>query len=112
MEALRIIGKTFMIGALLVLIYDLINGWLSIAALDIRSLSEWWTSIDAASLSNAKAFLSAHLKSSLVDKLFKLPGFIAVFVPGIFFYLLYRIIFAVKGGKSGGRGGFTYRSRD
>lgn len=112
MELFRMAGKALMIAALLVFLYDAVSGWFVNATFGVRSLAEWWKSVNMASLSNARVFLSAHLGSGRTDKLFDAPAAIIVFLPGLFLYLFYRLIFALKGGRGGGGGGFKYRSRD
>jgi hypothetical protein len=106
MEIFKKLGLILLAPPVCILLYDLIYNWFVKNQFELEKLTFWWKKIWPSSLEPTKSFLSQVMSSTAVNKMFNLPACIVLFGPPLFFYLLYRIIFLLQGGKQGG-----YKSR-
>jgi hypothetical protein len=106
MEFFKKLSLILLAPPVITLFYDLIYGWFVKANFEIRKLKVWWHDMSPDSLTTAKTFLGSVTSPSAAEKFFNWPAPFALAMPALFFYLLYRIIFLIQGGKQGG-----YKSR-
>lgn len=110
MNFLRGFSKFLMIFPTVTFLYDVIDGWFVNNGIKFRSLNEWITLVsDAGTASVARSALQSVLPK-LASDLMGASASIVLLIPPVVLYLLYRFIFALKGGRGGG--GYTYKSRD
>lgn len=109
MGFLRGFSKFLFAFPVIVLVYDLVEGWFVKNRFKIRSFKEWWVWLDKKSYDDTVPALRGMM--SFWDELADWSAPLVLLIPPVTLYLLYRIIFALRGGQ-GGRGGFVYRSRD
>lgn len=109
MSLLRTASKVLMAPPILTLLYDLINGWFVRAEIKIRSFQDWWIFLDKASFEAVKPQMIKILSVKAVELLMKWPAPLTLLIPPVTLYILYRIIFALKGGHGAG---YIYRSHD
>jgi hypothetical protein len=107
MNALRALSKILILIPIVMLAYDAVKGWFVDAHVRIRPLQEWWRWVDAGSLASARPALAKVMDAHHIDSLLQAPGPVVMLIPPVVLYVLYRVIFAVRGERTGG-----YRSRD
>ncbi len=107
-EGLKKLALLLIIPVVVTLCWDLIDGWFVHAIFALDSLDKWWHKVGLSSSSETmvKSLITQVSSSTQAEKIFKAPASFVLAVPPIFFYLLYRIIFLLQGGKQGG-----YKSR-
>ena len=110
MSALRTTSKVLLLPPVAALLYDLVKGWFVDNNVKIRSLEKFWMWFYQKSYDGARPLMEAVLGTNWTQKLMALPAPVALLIPPIICYVIYWIIFTVKGGKSAG--GFTYKSHD
>ena len=108
MTFLRTLSKILMIFPVVTFFYDLIYQWFVKNRFHIRSLKDWWQAVHKESYADGREALRQVFENW--DKIADQPGPLVLLVPPVVLYLLYRIIFAIRGGRGGG--GFTYKSHD
>ena len=106
MESIKKLSLILLAPPICLLFYDLIYNWFVRNLFQLEKLSYWWKKVSPGTLDTAKSYLSHVMSFTAVDKMFNMPASIVLFAPPLFFYLLYRIIFLLQGGKQGG-----YKSR-
>ncbi len=108
MMFLRTLSKIFAFFAVAVALYDVCYFWFIKNKFHIRSLKDFWTEVHKASYTDALP----HLKSvfSNWDKIAGWPTPAVLFAIAVIFYALFRLIFAIRGGRGGD--GFNYKSPD
>ena len=106
METFKKLSLILLAPPICLLLYDLIYNWFVRNLFQLEKLSYWWKKIYPSSLEPTKQFLYHVMSTPSVDKMFNMPAGIILFAPPLFFYLIYRIIFLLQGGKQGG-----YKSR-
>jgi hypothetical protein len=112
MDFFKVASRILLIPPAITLFYDLIYEFFVKNRFAIHPLHEWWIKMSSgSSLSTAKEILAKVSSSALADKYFALPAPVALLIPALVFYVIYRIIFLLQGGKSGGKGGMVYKSR-
>lgn len=111
MDFFKIASRILLIPPVITLFYDLIYEFFVKNRFQIHRLSEWWVKMSPDTLSDGKEVFTKLTSSSLTQKLFDLPAPVALAIPAIIFYVIYRVIFLLQGGKSGGKGGMVYKSR-
>lgn len=109
MDFLRGFSKFLLIFPAITFFYDLINGWFVNNKVEFRSLKVWWQAVSKDTYPAGREFLRGFIESW--DKWADKPAYLILLVPPIVLYVLYRIIFAIRGGQ-GADGGFKYKSRD
>lgn len=109
MSFLRTTSKILMAPPIITLIYDLVNGWFVEATLKVRSFQDWWIFLHKASFESAKPALINLFSVKTVELLMRLPAPVTLLIPPVVLYILYRIIFLLKGGHGAG---YIYRSHD
>jgi hypothetical protein len=109
MEFCKITSRILLIPPAITLSYDFVHGWFVKNVLRLRKLSDWWNDVSPGTLSPVKNFIGGITEPAFATKIFDLPAPVALAIPAVFFYLLYRIIFLLQGGKTGG--GYVYKSR-
>lgn len=104
LEFFQATSKILMIPSACMFIYDLCYFWFVKNTIKMQTTTEWFKKI-APGLYND--FHSLMIKVGPVGaKIEALPGFLVFFAPALTFYLIYRLIFVLQGGKAGG-----YKSR-
>lgn len=108
MMFLRTISKVFAFLAVAVALYDVCYHFFLKNKFHIRPLKDLWTDIHKASYTDALP----HLKSVFAnwDKIAGWPAPAVFLGIAIIFYLLFKLIFAIRGGRGGD--GFNYKSPD
>lgn len=89
-------------------LYDICYHWFIKNKFHIRPFKDLWTDIHKASYTD----MLPHLKSVFAnwEKIAAWPGPVVILIPAVVIYLLFRIIFAIRGGRGGD--GFNYKSPD
>lgn len=105
MEFFQTLSKLLMIPSAILLVWDLIEGWFVKNTLKLRNVKEWGDKISTTGYAHVHNSMHNLLPTNW-DTIEKMPAFLVVFGIGFFFYLLYRLIFLLKGGNTGG-----YKSR-
>lgn len=108
MMFLRGFSKFLLIFPAITFFYDLINGYFVKNKVEFRALKVWWQAIDKESYPAGREFLRGIFDSW--DKWADKPAYLVLLVPPVVLYLLYRILFAIRGGRGGD--GFNYKSPD
>jgi len=108
MMFLRGFSKFLLIFPAITFFYDLINGFFVKNKVEFRSLKIWWQAIDKESYPAGREFLRGVFESW--DKWADKPAYLVLLVPPVVLYLIYRLIFAIRGGRGGD--GFNYKSPD
>lgn len=106
MEFLKKLSLFLLAPPVCLLLFDLVNNWFVHATLEVEKLSYWWKKLSPGTMMQAKSILAMITSTPTAEKIFSMPAPVVLFVPPLFFYLLYRIIFLLQGGKAGG-----YKSR-
>lgn len=106
MEFLKNLSLVLAIPPVVTLLYDLIDNWFVKATFELDKLEVWWKKISPDSMAHGRNIISSMTSPAIAAKLFHMPACFALAIPPLFFYLLYRIIFLLQGGKTGG-----YKSR-
>lgn len=106
MEALRNISRILFVFPVITLIYDLVYFWFVKSTFKIRSLKGWGEWLMPDTYKGLTHFLTSHGAAHGWDKLSALPAPVALGILPLALYLIYRLIFLLQGGKSGG-----YKSR-
>ena len=103
------LAQIFMVPTLWTGGFDLVKGWFVDANVQIRSLDVWWRIFHEPSLVPARNAFRTFLSEPQVNAIFSAPACLDLFILSMVFYLIYRIIFLLNGGKS--TGAMTYKSR-
>ncbi|HYD19512.1 MAG TPA: hypothetical protein VEF76_13635 [Patescibacteria group bacterium] len=104
MEFFQVTGKLLMIPSVVILLYDLCYFWFVRNMIKVQSSYDWVKKIAPGLSAN---FHTLMLKMGPTGaKIETAPAFLVFLAPGLFFYLLYRLVFVLQGGKAGG-----YKSR-
>lgn len=104
MEFFQAASKILMIPSFVMFIYDLCYFWFVKNMVKLQTTKEWINKIAPGLYSD---FHSLMLKIGPTGgKIEALPGCVMFFAPALTFYLIYRLIFVLQGGKAGG-----YKSR-
>lgn len=90
-------------------LYDLIYGWFVQARFELRTLQQWWNALHPGSLDMARDFLSGATSAHFTDKIFSWPACADLAVPPVVLYVLYLLIFRLKGGDGGSN--YKFKSR-
>lgn len=108
MMFLRTLSKLFAFVAVCVALYDTCYHFFIKNKFHVRSLKDFWTDIHKASYSDALP----HLRGVFAhwEKIEAWPAPVVFLAIAAIFYVLYRLIFAARGGRGGG--GFNYKSPD
>jgi hypothetical protein len=110
MRFLRPLSKILILIPIVMLIYDLVKEWFVNARLYVRSLQEWTIWIDPEWLDPLRNAFKAVFSSNAAQAIMDAPAPLVLIVPPIILYLIYRIIFSIRGGHGAGR--ITFRSHD
>lgn len=97
MEGLKKLSQILLVLPVGTLLYDLIYEWFINARVNIRSLQEWWTDLDKGSLDMARDIVTDVISSKASNTFFNLPAPVALLVLPVFFYILYRFIYLLRG---------------
>ena len=108
MGFLRGFSKFLMIFPVITFFYDLINGWFVKNNIEFRSLKVWWQAVHQESFVSGRDMMRGIFDNW--DRIADKPACLILLIPPVGLYLLYRIIFAIRGGRGGD--GFNYKSRD
>lgn len=111
MDFFKIVSRILLIPPVITLSYDLIYGWFVKNHLLIRPLRLWWVDMSPNTIGPFKDFASSMTSLKFVSSVMDTPAPFVLIVPALFFYVLYRLIFLLQGGKTGGGGGMVYKSR-
>ena len=106
MEFFKKLSLILLAPPIILLLYDLVYNWFVKNMFELEKLSYWWKKMSPTTLEPAKSFLTHILSTTAVEKMFNMPAPIVLFGPPLFFYIIYRLIFLLQGGKQGG-----YKSR-
>jgi hypothetical protein len=109
MQFLKSVAIVSFFPPLIMLCYDLVDQFIEHNRFFIRPLQVWWNGWHDTFpkvFDGIKHVLTAVSSTAAVNKLFLLPGPLVLFIIPIFFFVLYRLLFMVSGGKTGG-----YKSR-
>ncbi len=105
---MRGFSKFLMIFPTITFFYDLINGYFVKNKVQFDSLKVWWLAVSKDTYPAGREFLRSIFESW--DKWADKPACLILLIPPVTLYLLYRIIFAIRGGRGGD--GFNYKSPD
>jgi hypothetical protein len=108
MMFLRGLSKVLVIFPVITFLFDLINGFFVKNKVEFRSLKVWWQAISQDSYPAGREFLRGIFENW--DKWADKPACLVLLVPPVVCYVIYRLIFAIRGGRGGG--GFNYKSPD
>lgn len=111
MEIFKKLGILFFVPGVVMLVWDLVEQFFVHNRFMIRTFKEWGNFISPTGYAKLQNGMHVILPSEICGRIADMPAPLVFIVPGIGFYLLYRILFLVFGGKSGGDGGFVYKSR-
>ncbi|MBI1215089.1 MAG: hypothetical protein GC185_04630 [Alphaproteobacteria bacterium] len=111
MMGLRNLSAILFVFPAITLVYDLIYFWFVKSTFRIRKLKEWGDFAMPDTYKAVSGFMHAHGAAHLWDKLSNLPAPVALGILPLTLYIIFRIMFLINGGKSGGSGGFVYKSR-
>lgn len=104
MEFFQATSKILMIPSVVMFFYDLCYFWFVKNMVKLQTTKEWINKLAPGLYSD---FHSLMLKIGPTGaKIETLPGCVIFFIPALTFYLIYRLIFVLQGGKAGG-----YKSR-
>jgi len=92
-------------------VWDLIEQFFVHNTFKIRSFKEWGNFISAAGYMKFQNALHVVFPSNICENIGNYPAPLVFIIPSVICYLLYRIFFAVLGGKGGGGTGVVYKSR-
>ena len=110
MRSFRNFSKLLMLIPLAMLIYDLVDQWFVHNMLYLRTFHEWLMWVDPTWAGIVRPFLAIFVAPNMVEKIMTAPGALVMFIPPFVMYILYRIIFALRGGQTAGT--MTFRSHD
>jgi hypothetical protein len=96
---LRFLSRALMVFPIGTLLYDLVYQWFVKDTFDIRSLKEWGEWLDKDSYAQAAAAIKDVFPQW--DAFAQWPAPATLLIPPVFFYVLYRIWFAARGGSGG-----------
>jgi hypothetical protein len=107
-EGLKKLALILLIPVAVTLVYDLIDGWFVHATFALDNVDKWWkrAGLPGPWEEKLRVLMDQTIGTGRTDKIFKAPAAFVLAVPPMFFYVLYRIIFLLQGGKQGG-----YKSR-
>jgi hypothetical protein len=105
-ELLKKLSLLLLAPPICLLLYELVYNWFVKATFELGKLKFWWNKVSPTTMEPAKHIMAQISSSAAVEKLFNMPASIVLFFPPLFFWLLYRFIFLIQGGKTGG-----YKSR-
>jgi hypothetical protein len=108
MGFLRGLSKFLMIFPVGTFLYDLTYQWFVKNRFMIRSLKEWWQEFSPDTFAAGRETMKGIFANW--DKIADWHAPLVLLIPPAVLYLLYRIIFAIRGGQGGD--GFKYKSRD
>ena len=106
MNFLKVLAQFLVAPPVIMFFYDLITQFVGHNRFLIRPLREWFMAMLPSYMAGTKMFIASVTSSGFVDKMFALPGPLVMLAPPLFFFLIYRLIFILQGGKAGG-----YKSR-
>ena len=108
MMFLRTLSRIFAFLGVAVALYDACYHWFLKNKFHIRPLKDLWTDFHKASYTEALPHLKAVFSNW--DIIAGWPAPVVLLAIAAIFYVLYRLIFAARGGRGGG--GFNYKSPD
>jgi len=111
MDFFKIASRILLIPPTITFFYDLIYEFFVKNRFIIHPLRQWWVKMSPETLDAGKSFFAKLSSTATSEKFFSLPAPVALLIPALIFYVIYRIIFLLQGGKSGGKGGMVYKSR-
>jgi hypothetical protein len=111
MEFFKNLSRILLIPPAITLFYDLIHEFFVNNRFLLRPLRQWWVEMSPGTIEGFKSFMSSVFSPTFADKMMTLPAPVVLIVPPLIFYFIYRIIFLLQGGKTGGGSGFVYKSR-
>ena|ERR1700722_10326327 len=109
MQILKKIAIITFFPPLYMLGYDIIDQFIEHNRFFIRPLQVWWNTWHDTFpkiFDGIKHAMTAVSSTAAVNKVFLQPGALVLFSIPAFFFVLYRLLFMVSGGKTGG-----YKSR-
>lgn len=112
MSFLRRLSQFLILIPLAMLIYDLVYEWFVKARILVRTFREWWQWVDVNSFEAAQDTLRRLLTPDIWRQVLEAPGPAVMLIPPVVIYTIYRIWFAIRGGKGAMGGGYTYKSHD
>lgn len=104
LEFFQAAGKILMIPSVVMFFYDLCYFWFVKNMIKLQTTKEWINKIAPGIYGDFHSFMFNFGPTGA--KIEALPGCVTFFIPGLTFYLIYRLIFVLQGGKAGG-----YKSR-
>ena len=108
-EGLKKLALLLLIPVAVTLVYDLVDGWFVHATFALDNIDKWWKRVGLPGPWEVKliALMDQYIGTARTDKIMKgVPASFVLAVFPMFFYVVYRIIFLLQGGKQGG-----YKSR-
>lgn len=105
MEFIKTLSKIFVAPGIILLLWDLVEGWFVKNTVDIRTFKEWGIKATSVTTWNDAHNLLVKL-GAVGGKIEQAPAFAVFLIPAVVFYLIYRILFMLVGEKTGG-----YKSR-
>jgi hypothetical protein len=111
MMGFRNLSRILFIFPVITLVYDLVYFWFVKNQVKIRALKDWGDFAMPGLYKKADGFMMSHGVAHAWEKFVALPAPVALGILPVAFYLIYRIMFLLNGGKGGGKGGFVYKSR-
>jgi hypothetical protein len=109
MKALKSLSQILVLIPIAMLLFDLVHGWFVLATLKVDSFSKWLKWASPEFVPKVKPLLLHVMSAKNAEAVMNAPGPVIMFVPPLVIYILYRVIFAIKGGTGGGN--FKYNSR-
>lgn len=110
MEFFKLTYRIFALLGIGLLMYDLVYFWMIEATFNIRSLLALWTDMfGKENVSGLRHFVTSIVGPQNSNAVLDTPAPAILFFAAIIFYLIYRVIFSIRGGKGGG--GYRYQSR-
>lgn len=105
MDFLKNLSKVMLVPGIILLLWDLVEGWFVRNTLDLRTSKEWVIKMSSMTTWN-KMHGFLYKLGSLGTQIENAPAFAVFLIPAIVIYLIYRILFMLVGERPGG-----YKSR-
>jgi len=99
----RNISQFFIIIAMGIGIYDPLYNGIVNDKIKVRTLAEFWKDISPDSFIRGKHTIGSILSPQITTSIFNIYTPLVLILAAIFFYIIYRIIFMIKGGNKSQR---------
>lgn len=108
MQFFRTTSKVLAVIAAGLALFDVCYFWITKSDFYIRPIPELWKDVHKASFDKARPYLENFIPQW--DMVASLPAPVVLLGISVVLYILFRIIFMIRGGRGGG--GYKYKSPD